>query len=114
MGRSAILISSVISTAAVASGRARPARLIAKHGPDVYTYTPELYPTRIRATGAGSAAAFGRAGGILAPITVGWLLPTIGQAGVLTLTSAMLLLAATSVAVLGRETKLTVLEDAAA
>ena len=37
----------------------------------VYTYTPELYPTRIRGTGAGWAAAFGRAAGVIAPLVVG-------------------------------------------
>ncbi|HDJ66877.1 MAG TPA: MFS transporter, partial [Nitrososphaeria archaeon] len=36
----------------------------------LYTYTPELYPTEIRATGSGSAASCGRFGGILqGPIT---------------------------------------------
>ena len=47
----------------------------------VYTYTPELYPTHIRATGAGSATAFGRLGGVIAPLLVGMLLPAIGRGG---------------------------------
>ncbi len=79
----------------------------------VYTYTPELYPTHVRATGAGSAAAFGRFGGVLAPLTVGWLLPHIGQGGVLSLNALMLLLAATSIAVLGKETRGKTLEEIA-
>ncbi|MGI5835017.1 MAG: MFS transporter, partial [Chloroflexota bacterium] len=33
----------------------------------VYTYTPEMYPTRVRGTGVGWAAACGRAAGVLAP-----------------------------------------------
>src|SRR5207247_9776137 len=33
----------------------------------VYAYTPELYPTAVRATGAGVAAAVGRRGGIIGP-----------------------------------------------
>ena len=33
----------------------------------LYAYTPEQYPTSIRATGAGMAAAFGRIGGIFGP-----------------------------------------------
>jgi putative MFS transporter len=77
----------------------------------VYTYTPELYPTRMRATGAGSAAAFGRVGGIVAPYLVGALLPSIGQAGVLTVNAAMLALAAISVAILGLETRNKSLEE---
>lgn len=77
----------------------------------VYTYTPELYPTHIRGTGVGTAAAIGRVGGILAPIIVGALLPSIGQAGVLTLNAALLVVAALSVAILGKETKGATLEE---
>ncbi|GGJ65321.1 putative MFS transporter [Anoxybacillus voinovskiensis] len=39
----------------------------------LYAYTPEQYPTSIRSTGAGMAAAFGRIGGILGPLFVGYL-----------------------------------------
>ena len=77
----------------------------------VYTYTPELYPTHARATGAGSAAAFGRIGGILAPITVGVLLPIIGRGGVLVLNATMLVMSACAVAVMGAETKEKILEE---
>lgn len=37
----------------------------------LYAYTPEQYPTVIRGTGAGMAAAIGRVGGILGPLLVG-------------------------------------------
>ena len=40
----------------------------------IYTYTPEMYPTSIRALGSGWAAGFGRIGGMLAPMLVGVLL----------------------------------------
>ena len=40
----------------------------------VYTYTPELYPTKVRAYGSGWAAAVGRIGGILAPTVVGYMI----------------------------------------
>ena len=40
----------------------------------IYTYTPELYPTAIRALGSGWAAGFSRIGGMLAPMLVGVLL----------------------------------------
>jgi putative MFS transporter len=36
----------------------------------LYAVTPELYPTRVRATGAGSAAGFGRIASIVAPLCV--------------------------------------------
>jgi MFS transporter, putative metabolite:H+ symporter len=39
--------------------------------------TPEAYATRLRATGAGSAAAFGRIASILAPLSV----PPLREAG---------------------------------
>jgi MFS transporter, putative metabolite:H+ symporter len=71
----------------------------------VYAYTPELYPTRIRTTGAGAASAFGRIGGVLAPISVGALLPSLHREGVLDVNAAMFLLAAMVVALLGVETR---------
>ncbi|GGG70977.1 MFS transporter [Paenibacillus radicis (ex Gao et al. 2016)] len=37
----------------------------------MYAYTPELYPTSIRATGVGFAAAIGRVGGVIGPYLVG-------------------------------------------
>jgi putative MFS transporter len=80
----------------------------------VYTYTPELYPTRDRATGAGAAAAFGRIGGFLAPLTVGFLLPAIGRGGVLVLNATLLAIAALAVAALGVETKGVELENISA
>ncbi|HLZ37327.1 MAG TPA: MFS transporter, partial [Mycobacteriales bacterium] len=36
----------------------------------LYAVTPEVYPTLLRATGAGSAAGFGRLASILAPLAV--------------------------------------------
>lgn len=40
----------------------------------LYAYSPEQYPTAIRATGSGMAAAVGRIGGIFGPLLVGGLL----------------------------------------
>lgn len=39
----------------------------------LYAYTPEQYPTKIRGSGAGMAAAIGRVGGILGPLLVPYL-----------------------------------------
>src|SRR2546422_7329661 len=47
----------------------------------VYTYTPELYPTSVRATGAGVAAAVGRIGGVIRPYLTPLLVPPIPPNG---------------------------------
>lgn len=39
----------------------------------MYAYTPELYPSTVRATGVGLAASFGRIGGVIGPFLVGML-----------------------------------------
>lgn len=39
----------------------------------LYAVSPEVYPTRLRATGAGWAAGFGRIASVLAPLSVPWL-----------------------------------------
>ena len=44
----------------------------------LYALTPEVYPTALRATGAGSAAGFGRIASILAPLSVP---PLLGLGG---------------------------------
>jgi putative MFS transporter len=36
----------------------------------LYAVTPEIYPTRLRGTGAGAAAGFGRIASIVAPLAV--------------------------------------------
>jgi len=73
----------------------------------LYTYTPELYPTRIRSSGAGSATAFGRIGGIIGPYVVGLLLPTWGAGvGVIfTIFAAVFLVISAIVAIMGEETR---------
>src|SRR5262249_42935956 len=38
----------------------------------IYTYTPELYPTEIRATGMGIASAWGRAGAVTLLLSFGY------------------------------------------
>jgi len=71
----------------------------------LYAYTPELYPTRSRATGAGFASSIGRVGSLIGPYVVGVLLPITGQAGIFTLGAASFVVAATVVMLLGAETK---------
>jgi len=77
----------------------------------IYAYTPELYPTRSRATGSGFASSIGRVGGLIGPYVVGALLPITGQAGVFALGASAFVVAAVAVIVLGVETKGMVLEE---
>jgi putative MFS transporter len=71
----------------------------------LYAYTPELYPTRARATGVGCASAVGRLGSLIGPYAIGVILPVLGQGGVFALGAGSFLLAALAVGVLGIETK---------
>ena len=71
----------------------------------LYAYTPELYPTRARATGAGCASATGRLGSLLGPYAVGRILPLAGQGGVFALGAGTFLIAALTVLLLGVETR---------
>jgi MFS transporter, putative metabolite:H+ symporter len=77
----------------------------------LYAYTPELYPTRIRATGSGFASAIGRLGSLLGPSIAGVVLPFAGQGGVFTLGAISFVIAALVVLALGVETKGRTLEE---
>jgi putative MFS transporter len=67
----------------------------------IYAYTPELYPTAFRTTGMGVASAFGRIGGLSAPIVIGSTYARIGFGGVFLITTVVLLVGATAVALFG-------------
>ncbi|PQZ53797.1 MFS transporter [Bacillus sp. MYb209] len=72
----------------------------------LYAYTPEQYPTTIRGTGAGMAAAFGRIGGILGPLLVGYLVASQGSLSLIfTIFCGSILIGALAVVILGQETK---------
>ena len=77
----------------------------------LYAYTPELYPTRARATGAGCASAVGRIGSLLGPYIIGVVLPTMGAGGVFALGAGSFIAAAAAVLILGVETKGKSLEE---
>ena len=78
----------------------------------LYTYTPEQYPTNIRAFGSGWAGAIGRIGGIAAPFAVTHLMgmPN-GFSYVFTMFTAVLIAVAVVILVLGEETKGKTLES---
>ena len=72
----------------------------------LYAYSPENYPAPIRASGVGTAAAVGRVGGILGPLTI----PYLGAQGwstgaIFALFAVTIAIGAAAVALLGRETK---------
>ena len=77
----------------------------------VYAYTPEIFPTEIRATGMGTASSIGRLGAIASPLLVGWLYPHFGFAGVFGTTTVVLLIGALAVVVMGVKTRNRSLED---
>ncbi|KAA0786079.1 MFS transporter [Bacillus sp. BPN334] len=72
----------------------------------LYAYTPEQYPTVIRGTGAGMAAAFGRIGGILGPLLVGYLVTSQASLSLIfTIFCGSILIGVVAVILLGQETK---------
>jgi MFS transporter, putative metabolite:H+ symporter len=72
----------------------------------LYAYTPEQYPTAIRGTGAGMAAAFGRIGGIFGPLLVGYLVAQKTEISVMfTIFTVAIIIGALAVLFLGKETK---------
>lgn len=77
----------------------------------LYAYTPELYPTRARSTGAGMASAFGRVGAISGPIVVGYIIGAVGDTGVFSLGAASFAVAALIVLTIGIETRGRTLEE---
>jgi putative MFS transporter len=77
----------------------------------VYLYTPELYPTRVRALGVGTATAWLRFASILGPILVGRLIPS-GLPTVFVAFAAVAAIAAVITGLFAVETKGRVLEEA--
>jgi putative MFS transporter len=71
-----------------------------------YAYTPELYPTSMRASGAGWANSMGRIGSILGPIIAGWLLSIVASSYLLfTIFATLFFISAINVLALGVETR---------
>lgn len=82
----------------------------------LYGYTPELYPTDARGSGAGWAAGIGRTGGIAGPYLVGLMLGggTFGPGAVFVVFAIVLLVIALNVLFLGEETMGRSLDDISA
>ncbi len=72
----------------------------------LYAYTPEQYPTIIRGTGSGMAAAVGRVGGVLGPLLVGNLVARqVSISTIFMIFCIAVLIGALTVFILGKETK---------
>lgn len=72
----------------------------------LYAYSPEQYPTAIRATGSGMAASIGRIGGIFGPLLVGSLVAKgIGFPIIFGIFCGAIFIGVFAVLVLGTETK---------
>ncbi len=80
----------------------------------LYAYTPELYPTRARSTGAGFASVAGRVGAIISPIVIGSIVKDVGVFWVFSLGAGSFVIAALFVLLLGVETRGEVLEKVSA
>ena len=77
----------------------------------LYAYSPEQYPTVIRATGSGMAASVGRIGGILGPLLVGTLVMRGYEIGyIFTIFCIAIVIGVLAVVFLGTETKQVELE----
>ncbi len=75
-------------------------------GGALYAYTPEQYPSIIRGTGAGMAAAVGRIGGIFGPLLVGFLLTAGYDIGfIFAIFCGAIIIGVVGVIFLGKETK---------
>ena len=76
----------------------------------VYLYTPELYPTRVRALGVGTATAWLRLASMVGPTTVGFMIAT-GLQSVFLAFGLLAVVTAIVTALFAIETKQRILED---
>ncbi|WP_138494789.1 MFS transporter [Paenibacillus pinistramenti] len=78
----------------------------------MYAYSPEQYSTKLRSTGVGMATAFGRIGGVLGPLLVGYMRDQAVPVGtIFTMFFITVLAGAAAVLFLGKETKGLEIED---
>jgi putative MFS transporter len=77
----------------------------------IYLYTPELYPTRLRAAGCGVALAWARIGSIIAPPVIGWGMTNNGLAMIFLGLGIIAVAAGAITAIFATETTRRVLEE---
>ena len=71
----------------------------------LYALAVHLYPVGMRATGVGSAASFGRIGGVLSSYLGAWAIQTGGSARFFLVTAAMLAVSGVAIALIRRHVK---------
>ncbi|MGH7033923.1 MAG: MFS transporter, partial [Stellaceae bacterium] len=82
------------------------------NGLGVYLYTPELYPTRMRAWATATGSSMNRLGSFIAPSIVGWILAKYANISLaFALFAVVAIFAAAVVWFMGEETKRRVLEE---
>lgn len=77
----------------------------------VHVYATEIYPTRMRALGAGTAMAWLRIAQIVSPLAIGFLLGNLGPSSVFMFMAAMATIGGVTVAIAAIETKGRTLEE---
>jgi putative MFS transporter len=77
----------------------------------IYVYTPEIYPTRLRAVGMGICSAWAKIAGIIAPTVIGWWLAMEGMATVFLLLGAVFVVGALGTLLFAEETRRKPLEE---
>jgi putative MFS transporter len=80
----------------------------------LYAYTPEIFPTRARASGCGTASGVGRIGAAIGPLVVPGILARGGADLVFELAAGAFCVAAAVVLLLGPETRRRALEEVSA
>ena len=78
---------------------------LALTGTAIYAYTPELYPTEVRATGMGIASAWGRAGAVALLLLFGAYYSALGRSLLFIISDSALLMAFVVVAAVGPSTR---------
>jgi putative MFS transporter len=101
---SAYLLSQVESSVAIVAAGALLSFFLNGVYAGLYAYTPEVFPTWVRATGTGLSSAFGRLGSISAPSIIGFFAAALGFAGVFTMTTVVLMVGVITILVFGLHT----------
>src|SRR6185503_2185093 len=101
---SAFVLSQVDTSAAIVAAGAFLSFFLNGVYAGLYAYTPEVFPTWVRATGTGLSSAFGRIGSITAPAIIGFFAAALGFAGVFGMTTVVLLVGVVTVLVFGLQT----------
>jgi MFS transporter, putative metabolite:H+ symporter len=108
---SALALSQVSTTAGILTTSCLLAFFVSGVSCCVYTYTPQIFPTAMRNSGAGLCSAVGRVGALSAPIVIGTSYSAIGFDGVFALLTCACVAGAVGVMFFGVSTQDKTLEQ---